>query len=189
MGECPVPVLYFAYGSNLLPGRLLARTPSARFLAPACSPGWDLSFDKLGTDGSGKATLVEAADGEVPGVLVDLAGTELPALDRCETGYRRIETDVLSAGTWRRALTYLALPEHVRPGTAPWSWYRDVVVAGARVHRLPAAWIRRLEAVRAAPDPSRGRDRRMRRLLDGVPTKTDRSTLPPTAPPIGLARP
>jgi gamma-glutamylcyclotransferase len=50
---------YFAYGSNLLSHRLLARCPSARVISIATTDDWTVKFTKPGGDGSGKAGLVE----------------------------------------------------------------------------------------------------------------------------------
>jgi hypothetical protein len=43
------------------------------------------------------------------------------------------------------AFTYIARTSHVDATLRPADWYREVVVAGAREHGLPAAWIRWLE--------------------------------------------
>lgn len=59
--------LYFAYGSNMLPTRLLGRCPSARVVGTGVARAWSLAFSKASKDGSGKATLVTAPNSAVPG--------------------------------------------------------------------------------------------------------------------------
>lgn len=84
--------LYFAYGSNMLTARLNERCPSAKPAGCAFAPGYRLTFDKLGRDGSGKATITPAAPEEqVSGVLFTVSRDDLPALDQAEWGYVRQE--------------------------------------------------------------------------------------------------
>ena len=50
-------MLYAAYGSNLHPGRLRKRVPSADLVGCAKIEGWSLNFNKRGKDGSGKCSI------------------------------------------------------------------------------------------------------------------------------------
>jgi hypothetical protein len=89
--------LYFAYGSNLLSHRLLARCPSARVLSLASTRQWTVSFTKPGGDGSGKAGLVERADATHPGVVYEIAPAKCRILDRHEgVGHGYARTDAFS---------------------------------------------------------------------------------------------
>lgn len=126
--------LYFAYGSNLLSSRLLARTPSARFVAVARLPGFELRWHKAASDGSGKCDIVPAAGrpsadlgGEgaqasqgVLGVLWRIAWAEKPALDAAETlgiGYDEatVQVQAVQAHTIQAGQ---ASPVQVNPGPA-----------------------------------------------------------------------
>jgi gamma-glutamylcyclotransferase len=69
---------YFAYGSNLLSHRLLARCPSARVISIATTDDWTVQFTKPGGDGSGKAGLVEQSGALHPGVVYEIASDEMP---------------------------------------------------------------------------------------------------------------
>ena len=160
-------LLYFAYGSNLLPHRLRARVPSARPLAPARLPGYTLSFAKYSRDGSGKCTLEPAPGGQIWGGVYRLARHELRLLDRAEgLGYRRIRVRVqLADERWVSASTYLARAAARRPGLAPWDWYHRLVLRGAASFGLPAAYQRRLAAQPALPDPNRRRQAANERIL------------------------
>ena len=144
-------VLYFAYGSNLLPARLQARCPSARILEPAITKGRRLEFSKPGADNSSKATLALAAGSEesaTPGVVFEIDSAELQQLDRAEGvgyGYKRDDTfEVIGASTGRAMSTicYLATKTHLNH--PPYDWYLALVVAGYRHHRFDDTFITRL---------------------------------------------
>ncbi|NHF73817.1 gamma-glutamylcyclotransferase family protein [Paracoccus xiamenensis] len=154
--------LYFAYGSNMLAARLVARCPSARVIGRADVTGFRVAFDKIGQDGSGKATLV-AGEGVVPGVLYDLADADVNLLDQIEglgRGYDRVTLDLGD----RQAMAYLAPPQSRAAGMPPFDWYLALVLAGAREAGLPGDWIARLAAEPAIPDPEPDRPRRVEAL-------------------------
>ncbi|WBU63106.1 gamma-glutamylcyclotransferase family protein [Paracoccus aerodenitrificans] len=155
--------LYFAYGSNMLTRRLGARCGSARGLGPAVLAGHEIAFDKIGQDGSGKATLV-AGSGAVQGVLFRLDDEDLLTLDAIEgvgRGYERVSVNVAFDGTGDEAFTYIAPDRYRDADMQPFDWYKALVLAGAREHGLPECWLSRLEAVPSVPDPEPGRLRRI----------------------------
>lgn len=167
---------YFAYGSNLLTGRLTdpLRAPSAVALGVASAPGFVMRFHKIGTDGSGKCTLIPTGDDAdvVYGVLYEFAPVDLPRLDREEGvhlgGYARSSVRVrLLDGKTAEAMTYIAGDRYLDATCVPFDWYRDLVVAGAREHGLPPAYVRELERPAAAPDPDATRAASARWLLPG----------------------
>ena len=137
--------LYFAYGSNLSSARMQRRVPSAQSLGLARLNGYRLTTDKAGRDGTGKANLRVAAESVVWGVVWQLEHHEWPLLDACERGYARI--DVALAGAAPAAQTYLSRQLTDDPVLA--LAYRDIIVAGAREHALPLAWIEALERMPA----------------------------------------
>lgn len=86
MSECFV---YFAYGSNMLRERLVARCASARPLGIAMvNAPFELVFCKRSVDGSGKAALLPVGDDGVSapvcGVLYQLDVCDRQSLDRVE---------------------------------------------------------------------------------------------------------
>lgn len=155
-------LLYFAYGSNMLPARLLARCPSARLIGPARVRGYSLRFWKHGMDGSAKATLVEGP-GTCAGALFALDRADLPALDRAEgagRGYDRHEgVRVVHAGRQITASSYVA--PRPRAGLRAFDWYLALVLAGARLHDLPATHQDALRRVDWQMDPQTDRPGRM----------------------------
>jgi len=135
--------LYFAYGSNLSRSRLRDRVDSARPFCIARLEGHRISFGKLGRDGSGKATLVSEIGAWVWGAVYTIDPAHWESLDRFEPGYERISVDVTTDSERRlTVVTYLA-PETAPDPTATPD-YKEVIVAGAREHALPDAYIESL---------------------------------------------
>lgn len=171
---------YFAYGSNLLTRRLRdpSRAPSAVAIGVARAPGFVMRFHKIGTDGSGKCTLIPTGNDAdvVYGVLYEFAESDAAELDREEGvhlgGYARHSLQLrLSGGDTTEAMTYIAGDRYIDAACVPFDWYRDLVVAGAREHGLPSAYIRELKQTPAVPDPNAEPDARARRLLGSVDRK------------------
>ncbi len=167
---------YFAYGSNLLTRRLTdpSRAPSAVALGIAWAPGFVVRFHKIGTDGSGKCTLIATGNDAdvVHGVLYEFADSDLPGLDREEGvhlgGYARYSIRLrFPNGETTEAMTYVASDGYIDPACLPFDWYRDLVVAGAIEHGLPRPCVQELAGTPAAPDPDAARAARARRLLAG----------------------
>jgi hypothetical protein len=175
-------VLYFAYGSNMLTRRLRARAPSARRVAVASLGAHSLRFRKRGRDGSAKcdALWTGRPDDRVHGVLFEIADGDWAALDAAEgrgRGYERAAVDVeLGDGRRLTAQTYRAQPEYADDTLLPYSWYRDLVAAGARAHGLPKEYVEAIERQRSAPDPSPEREARERQAMEcGAPAPLRRS--------------
>lgn len=161
----------FAYGSNMSTARLRERCPSAKPLGVAELIGFELRWHKRSADGSGKCDIVAGATPEtrVLGVLYEIASKEKSELDRAEglgNGYAEIEVEVISKGSPARAKAYQATA--VQQDPIPYSWYRELVVAGAKEHGLPAAYIAQLEAIPAKEDPDRERHKKNMSLIPGT---------------------
>ena len=167
---------YFAYGSNLLTRRLTdrSRAPSAVARGMATVSGYVMRFHKVGTDGSGKCTLIATGDdaAEVYGVLYEFADSDVAGLDHEEGvhlgGYARYSVRLhLLNGDTTDAVTYIAGDRHVDAACVPFDWYRDLVVAGAAEHGLPPPYIEELARTPAVPDPDAVRAERARQLFQG----------------------
>lgn len=114
-------VLYFAYGSNMNPGRMLARgvatLRAVRERRLGVLRGWRLVFDKPFETLAGAAAAnirrTRSEDDVVEGILYDLAPDGLEALDCYEAvdlgHYRREEVTVATASGEAEAITYVAL--------------------------------------------------------------------------------
>ena len=184
--------LYFAYGSNMLTERLLARCPSAKPLGHAEARGMTVSYSLGSSDGSAKAGLQKAPGKTARGVLFMIDLSERRALDLAEGApdiYRRVEIEVFSDRTGHPsdAVTYLPNPERTANGLHPYAWYRALCAGGAKQHGLPDEVIAALRdgPVQKMPPPVRGkRAWRGRSLahaalaLAGMPIPPDEGLLP-----------
>ncbi len=169
--EPPKPVLYFAYGSNMSTGRLRERTPSCTPLGMATLPGYSLRFHKRSVDNSAKCNaFASGGHSSVFGVLFKFDPAERAKLDRAEgvgRGYAHAIVTVIDAnGCRRKALTYLATAGYIDDSLKPYSWYKDIVLAGGKEHGLPSKYVAEcIESVEAIEDPDETRDKKQRATL------------------------
>lgn len=163
--------LYLAYGSNLHPLRLSERLGPVECLGRVALPGWKLTFDKRGSDGSAKANL-RAAPGtghEAWGALFRLDRRQYVTLDRFEgvgRGYETFWLDLLVDGRESSVLTYLSPSHWQLSDGVPHDWYLQLVTLGARYHDFPAGFVKQLDSQVSRPDPDPGRARRHKDLLE-----------------------
>ncbi len=160
-------MLYFAYGSNLWQPRLEFRVGRVRALGVGRLADYCLRWHKRSADGSGKCDIVPVADDEVIGAVYELDASKLEVLDRIEgvgAGYERAEVRVVVDGRTVTAAAYVAT--QVDDTLLPYDWYRHLVLAGARRHGLPEAYIVRLGEQRFQLDPDPRRAAEQRRQLD-----------------------
>lgn len=151
---------YAAYGSNLHPGRLRERVPSATHLGTCFLASYSLRFHKRGKDdGSGKCNII-AGDSGVFVAIFEIAEIERKELDRFEGlgyGYNRQEIQVPEYGP---CSTYIADPGAIDETLRPLDWYKEYVLRGARFHGLPFDYVAALESVAADGDSDRLRSER-----------------------------
>jgi gamma-glutamylcyclotransferase (GGCT)/AIG2-like uncharacterized protein YtfP len=96
--------------------------------------------------GAGAADIVAAPGQTVWGVLYAIPAEELSALDAREglgVAYDRFEVEVSLAGSARRAFAYLGMEPEPRE-LAPDPRYLELMLAGAREHRLPRHYVSRI---------------------------------------------
>jgi cation transport regulator ChaC len=149
----------FNYGSNMLAERLRAqnRAPGATHIGVGIVWGRTVRFQKRSTDGSGKYDMPvsDVPDLLVEGVLVEVPEAEMESLRDAEGvghGYREENVTVeLSDGKNVQAVAFVATADAVDPSLRPYSWYHNLVIAGAEQNHLSAEY---LEALRAAPSIS-----------------------------------
>ena len=69
-----MPLYNFSFGSNMSSNRLLARLPNAKRVGTAILKGYELTFDMLFSDGSGKCSIQKTnkADALVYGVVYEV---------------------------------------------------------------------------------------------------------------------
>jgi gamma-glutamylcyclotransferase len=159
-----------AYGSNLHPVRMKARVRSAKVIGIVPMPGKRLDFHKRSKDGSGKCNFVDTGNlGDILyTVLYEFDYAEKGELDRAEglnNGYTDPLIDVTLNGQTFRAFIYTAEPGYVQATLAPYHWYKEMVVLGAKYHRMPDDYIARIVTVVSHPDPDSARAAREERKL------------------------
>jgi cation transport regulator ChaC len=154
---------YFAYGSNLLTTRLVARCASARVVATAVTDGWTVNFTKPGVDGSGKAGLVEQSGARHPGVVYEIAAHEMPVLDRFEGlghGYTRTDAFPVTLAGGERLNVSTYMPIRHDAALKPFDWYLALCVAGAHEHGFDEALRQRFSSHPRLPDADHAREGR-----------------------------
>jgi cation transport regulator ChaC len=168
----PEPIVYFAYGSNMWTARLRTRMPSCKPLGIATLPGHALRFHKRSKDGSGKCNAFGSGnDSSVIGVLFSFDPAERAKLDKAEgvgSGYEPSMVTVINEkGRRRKVLTYLATHESIDDSLRPYSWYKDLILAGGREHGLPPEYVAEyIQSAEAIEDPDKTRDRKRRAVLE-----------------------
>lgn len=158
---------YFSYGSNMLRERLAARVGDSGYLGAAHLSGYRLGFIKRSTDGSGKCTLIEREHLHgVWGVVFEMTDAQKLLLDGFEGSAYEVKTvRPVLARTPVEAYTYIGRQQSLDPYLRPYTWYKDLVLAGAVQAGLPADYVGRIRSVSAFDDRDRDRDRENRRLI------------------------
>ena len=109
---------YAAYGSNLHPLRLQARTPTARLIGTGYLPDWSLRFHKRSLDTSGKCSIKKGSSGVYVAVYT-MTAADKQLLDRIEgvgQGYANTTIQVPGIG---ECSTYVAEDTHIDRSLAP----------------------------------------------------------------------
>ena len=165
-------ILYFAYGSNMLSRRLCAadRTPSAVAFETGFVRGRRLTFDKVGSDGSGKCDIEATGnlDDRVYGVIYEINESEKSALDKIEglcKGYKEENVEIVTSSDTYQAVAYVATSKE--PALRPYHWYKAIVIAGAVENILPESYIEWIRTVDSKPDPNINRRSKNEKLLFG----------------------
>jgi cation transport regulator ChaC len=151
-------VYCFAYGSNMLSRRVKTkdRAPSAEVFRTGFVQNRRITFDKLGSDGSGKCDIedTDKSTDRAYGVVFRLPAKEEANLDRAEglgKGYRKEQVKVITPEGKCEAFTYVATRKDA--SAQPYHWYKALVIAGAVEHGLPAAYVEWLRTFTSKPDP------------------------------------
>ena len=167
----PDAIYYLGYGSNLSYRRIVARIGWCEIVGVAAIDGWCLGFNKRGTDGSAKCNALDTgiAEHRLMGIVYRIDATQKRQLDHYEGVGFGYKTHVMTARLQQRTLDvllYIATPDHIDSGLAPYSWYRDFVLSGAVEHGLPRQYTDAIAAVVVQPDPDADRDAGNRQILD-----------------------
>lgn len=157
-------MFYFAYGSNLDPQQMSRRCPGYTTIGLAELRDHKLTFPLTSHDWGGGVASVGVAHGETMwGAVYDLSDDDLAALDHYEhflgsddqhNVYDRETTSVelvrADDGSFpRRLQVWIYVARQANP-SPPSRRYLDVVLSGARHHRLPDDYVEQLAAIPVA---------------------------------------
>ncbi len=160
---------YFAFGSNMLSARLRARVGEFAAGVAGHIAGHQLRFHKRSGDGSAKCDAYHTnnPDDVIHGVVYHISAAQQILLDSFEgRGYLKLEIPVNVNSDRTAAYMYVADPNYVNPDLAPYHWYRQFVIAGAKEFALPAHYVRTISMVPAVTDPDRDRHLRNMAVLN-----------------------
>lgn len=160
----------FAYGSNMLTRKIQGRVPSATTVGLAHASKHELRWHKVSVDGSGKCDIFLSDDpaSVVYGVLYKIRKDEKHLLDCAEglgDGYN--ERTILVETALGSQLVHAYYATQMDSSLEPYCWYQAQVIAGAREHGLPNAYVKSLEQVACKPDPDKVRESAALALLGG----------------------
>ena len=139
-------LLYFAYGSNMYRKRLSDRIGFIDKWDNGTVLKKQLSFNKLGQDGSGKANLIDQEDENAYGVIYQVNESDLIKLDRFEVGYERKTLEVQSDNNgYLKAILYLA--NNLQDFISPNKEYMNHILRGAEENGLKQNYIDYLKSI------------------------------------------
>ena len=143
-------MLYFAYGSNMHPGKMQERCPGCSFIAAAKFLDHRLAFSRLSATwrGGGVANIQPAAGSVVHGVIWDITEIHRDSLDVYEgypTAYTR--KDVVVETFHGRTVTAFAYFARPVGEYQPSRRYLQQIIEGARAHHLSPEYVAFLEAI------------------------------------------
>lgn len=150
-------IRYIAYGSNLVIERISNRIGKIKVVGTSALPGWYLCFNKLGQDGSGKCNLIKYSSATAYGAIYEISDVQKVLLNDFEKGYKTISMAVPGFG---KCFTYTAKNSIVEKCVPPFTWYKKLVLIGAKRHQFPLSYIKYLEGIAACPDPDQERANR-----------------------------
>ncbi|MCO4320710.1 gamma-glutamylcyclotransferase [Aliidiomarina sp. Y6] len=138
--------------------RLQERVPSAKVIGVVKAEGRKLTFSKRSKDLSGKCNFYESNNPEdvVYGVLYEFDSSDKKNLDSAEGkgyGYNEQVVSFELNGKAYNPFTYIADAKHLDSSLAPYEWYKQFVVEGAKYHSMPDEYVALLESISAISDP------------------------------------
>ena len=165
---------YFAYGSNMSYRRIVARIGWCEVIGVARLVGWRIAFNKRGRDGSSKCNAQRTGVNRdhLLGVIYRIDIEQRSVLDEIEgagVGYSA-HTARAHHGTARAdVMLYVASPDYIDHDAAPFDWYLDFVLHGAREHGLPDEYVAQIAQAPTQPDPNPERRARNQQILSMSP--------------------
>jgi hypothetical protein len=124
-----------------------------------------LSFTKKSTDESTKCTVIASDGHRVWGAIYQLKHADKQRLVQGEGGYHEVPLRLPVDGELKLGFTFVANPDRIDTHLVPYTWYKRYVLAGAKEHDFPPAYIAEIEAVKSRQDPKCARSAEHEPLL------------------------
>lgn len=165
-------VMIFSYGSNMYSKRLIKRVPSAKILGIGKSQGFKVEFSKKSKDKSGKATLIRTTNKSdiIWGTISIISKKEKHLLGEAEglgEGYNEEHIPIKTeTGEDIYPITYIAEDSYIDKELIPYSWYKTLVIEGAKENGLPEKYIEKLELQKAKEGKNTERAKRELKILE-----------------------
>lgn len=71
----------------------------------------------------------------------------------------------MQIGTFDDVLVYLAKKEMIDDNALPYTWYKDIVIAGVKFHKFPEEYIAFISSFSATIDPDHEREKKIRLII------------------------
>ncbi|MHA1343488.1 MAG: gamma-glutamylcyclotransferase family protein [Promethearchaeota archaeon] len=165
-------VKIFSYGSNMYSKRLVKRVQSAEIRGIGKAQGFKIEFSKKSKDNSGKATLIRTTNKSdiIWGTISTILKKEKHLLDEAEglrEGYNEEHIRIKNETNEDLLLiTYIADDSYIDKKLVPYSWYKTLVVEGAKENGLPEKYIEKLELQKAKEDKNIERAKSELKILE-----------------------
>jgi len=131
---------YFAYGSNMLPERLLERIKKYHLGFKAEFPGYKFIYNKKSKDGTAKANVEKDDAAKVSGVCFEVDEEDLEILKKYEGGYDQRNIEVTDENRNKvKAITYISASVDNALGAS--TEYKSIVLSGAKHWGLSEEYI------------------------------------------------
>lgn len=131
---------YFAYGSNMLPKRLLERIKKYHTVFQAVLTGHKFIYNKKSIDGTAKANVGSSDGTDVQGVCFEIDEDDFKILKKYEGGYDQRNIEVTTGnGNTTKAITYISAS--IDNKLIPTDEYKNMVLKGAEHWELSKSYI------------------------------------------------
>ncbi len=131
---------YFAYGSNMLPERLIGRIGKYHTAFNAVFPRHKFIYNKKSIDGTAKANVESDGGAEVHGVCFEIDESDLGILKKFEEGYDQRNIDIVTGnGYITQAVTYISTSTDASLSVS--EEYKNIVQKGAKHWGLSKSYV------------------------------------------------
>jgi hypothetical protein len=136
-------IFFFAYGSDMQYHSVVEKVGRVTTVGPAILDNWEFRFNKFGSDGTGKANIVENGGKSLYGVLYKCSPRQLDSLDQFEgvpghANREPVKVKLQKTGEYVDAITYRASKRMtINPGLPPSTAYLTAMLEGAKQFNFP----------------------------------------------------